>query len=94
MNHSGPNPARSLWPLLSLLGVIFVMGVVLTQVDLSEVISPLLAGRRPGTPASSSVMGVMLVVLIGVPVVALALMIRSLKRQNSSQVREEGKSGP
>jgi hypothetical protein len=93
-----PRPSQStrpLWPLLSLLAVIFVLGVLLTQVDLSKLISPLLAGKGSGRPESSAVMGVMLVVLIGLPLLALGLLVRALKRQaRSSGIREEGKTAP
>lgn len=91
---SRPQSTRPIWPLLSLLAVILVLGVLLTQVDLSELISPLLAGKGSGRPEFSAIMGVMLVVLIGLPVLALGLLVRStLKRARSSQVREDGQTG-
>ena len=83
-----PRPSRStrpIWPLLSLLAMILVLGVVLTQVDLSRLISPLLAGKSTNQPGFSAVMGVMLVVLLGVPALALGLLVRSnLRRKQSS----------
>ena len=67
MDESRPSRStRPIWPLLSLLAAIFVLGVLLTQVDLSKLISPLLAGKASGRPESSAVMGVMLIILVGV----------------------------
>jgi hypothetical protein len=90
-----PRASRPIWPLMALLAVILVMGVVLTQVDLSKLISPLLAGKRPGTPDHSAVIGLMVVVLIGVPTLALGLLVRATyKRARSSPVRDDGETPP